>query len=222
MSRYTLVRTKYPMMKPYLCYKTIRERIRNKTSERQRYYLIRKYILQFLAASKIKITVVGKEKIANLSSLFIAADAESIYEQMIVFAALDKPLKLILAKESYNGFLNKSVLAYLKAEIIDFNDIYDEAAAYMDIRKDIEKNNKNYLVFKKNGAFGQYTFDAALKAKSTIVPIRIKNKEGLSDEINQDELKVTLEILDPIKYEDYKDLKKKEISEEVTKKLDNK
>ncbi len=220
MSRFTIAKAKYPLLKPYLFYWSFKENLRNKTSDRQRYYIIRKYVMNYLKAAKVIANVRGFNKIEGLDSLFFAVKAENNYEKLIAFEAISKPLRVILDEFDFNNFIYNRILKYMNASKIDYNDICKEAEAYRNIRHDIIDNKRNYLTFTKNNTFGQYDFDAAIKAKATIVPIRLGNKEELMNEENEEEIIVNVDVLDLISYDDYKNLNKKEIGELVLKKIE--
>ena len=220
MSRFTNANRRFRFIKPRLCYYCIKENIRNKTSERQRYFLIRKYIKDYLTLAKVAIRLQGYDKINKLDSLFFAVKADNNIEKIIAFEAITKPLKVILDENAFEGFVYDKIFKYMKAELINYQDIKDEALAYKDIRNDIINNHTNYLTFTRNGLFGKYDFDPAIKSRATIVPVVIENNNYLMDEINDDEIIVKVKILDNIHYDDYKNLSKEEISDLVIRKVE--
>ncbi len=217
MSRFKMANAKLPLLRPYLFYKCFKENLRNKTALRQRYYLIRKYIMQYFAAAKVKANVIGLNKIDNLDNLFFVVKASNNYEKLIAYEAISKPLKLMLDKNDFNNFIYNRILKYLKAERINYEDIYDEAAAYRDIRNDLINNRVNYLTFINDS---KYLLDPAIKAKATIVPIKLENNEALLDENNNEEIIVDVKILGLIDFNEYKEMKKEELKEEILKKLE--
>lgn len=209
MSRFTIAKAKYPYLKPYLFYKCFKENLRNKTAFRQRYFFIRKFIIQYMVAAKIKTNINGFNKIDNLKGSFIVSNAKNELEKLLTFAAISKPVKVILDNNDFNKIIYKSIIKYLKVDLINF-DIFDELKDK--IEQDINTNGTNYLLFIDNN---DKLLDLLIDMKKSIMPIKLENTENLLNDENQDELLINANVLDLIKYDEYSKIERKDLKNKI-------
>lgn len=175
MDRFKTAKIKYPFLKLRLCYYCIKENFRNKTSFRQKYFVIRNNILKFFKSANVSYEIKGMEKIKD-SSLFVVKTSND-YEKMLVFSAISKPLNVILNEYEFEGFINNQILKYMDVKRISS---YDEI-------KDLDINN-NYIMFVDEINISE------LKSNLNIVPVLIKNGSLLFDELNYGNVKIEINI----------------------------
>lgn len=204
MSRFTIAKAKYPYLKPYLFCKCFKENLRNKTAFRQRYFFIRKFIIQYMLAAKIKTNINGFNKIDNLKGAFIVSNAKNELEKLLTFAAISKPVKVLLDNNDFNKMFYKPILKYLKIDFIDYDNLEQS------IKNIDENDDANYLLFIEKNNDKQ--LDLLINMKKSLLPIKLENKENLLNDDNQDELLINANVYDLIKYDDYSKIEKENLS----------
>ena len=117
------------------------------------------------------------------------------------------------------------VVAYddLGTYMIDREDIRQSMQVIIDVSKEVQ-NGKNYLIFaegtrSKNGnqigSFKGGSFKAATKAKCPIVPVALIDSFKPFDTKTISQVTVQVHFLEPLYYEEYKNMKTTEIAEIV-------
>ena len=136
---------------------------------------------------------------------------------------------------SQNGFMFYpnhqglyDVLAIMEAFSMDREDIKQSMQVIINVTKEV-KAGRNYLIFaegtrSKNGNHPQEfkggSFKAAMKAKCPIVPVALIDSYKAFDTGSAKMLDVQIHFLEPMEYEEYKDMKSTEIAAEVKRRIE--
>ena len=116
----------------------------------------------------------------------------------------------------------------MKAFLIDREDIKQSMQVIINVTKEV-KAGRNYLIFaegtrSKNGNHPQEfkggSFKAAIKARCPIVPIALIDTYKAFDTGSADPLTVQVHFLEPLRYDEYKEMKSTEIAAEVRKRIE--
>ena len=111
----------------------------------------------------------------------------------------------------------------MKAFLIDREDIKQSMQVIINVTKEV-KAGRNYLIFaegtrSKNGNHPQEfkggSFKAAMKAKCPIVPVALIDSFKPFDTNTISQVTVQVHFMEPLYYEDYKDMKTTEIASTV-------
>ena len=111
----------------------------------------------------------------------------------------------------------------MKAFLIDREDIKQSMQVIINVTKEV-KAGRNYLIFaegtrSKNGNHPQEfkggSFKAAMKAKCPIVPVALIDSFKPFDTKTISQVTVQVHFLEPLYYEEYKNMKTTEIAEIV-------
>ena len=122
----------------------------------------------------------------------------------------------------------KQVFACMKAYMMDREDIRQSMQVILNVTKEV-KNGRNYLIFaegtrSKNGNHPQEfkggSFKAATKARCPIVPVALIDTYKAFDTGSVKSLTVQVHFLEPMYYEEYKDMKSTEIAAEVKRRVE--
>ena len=116
----------------------------------------------------------------------------------------------------------------MKAYLMDREDIRQSMQVILNVTKEV-KNGRNYLIFaegtrSKNGNHPQEfkggSFKAATKARCPIVPVALIDTYKAFDTGSAKPLTVQVHFLEPMYYEEYKDMKSTEIAAEVKRRVE--
>ena len=122
----------------------------------------------------------------------------------------------------------KQIAKCMKAFFIDRDDVRQSMKVIMAVSKEIEKG-RNYTIFpegtrskngNKIGEFKGGSFKAATKVKCPIVPVALIDSFKPFDSHSLKPVEVQVHYLEPLYYDEYKDMKTTEIAEEVQKRIE--
>lgn len=116
----------------------------------------------------------------------------------------------------------------MKAFLIDREDIRQSMQVIINVTKEV-KEGRNYLIFaegtrSKNGNHPQEfkggSVKAAMKAKCPIIPVALIDSYKSFDTGSTAPVTVQVHFLEPMLYEEYKDMKSTEIAAEVKRRVE--
>ena len=129
-----------------------------------------------------------------------------------------------------NIILLKQVFRVLRAQMIDRNDVRQGLSVIKKMTKEVLEG-RNYIIFaegtrsKKGNEIGEFkagTFKSAMNAKCPIVPVALLDAFIPFDKNTIKKTVVQVHFLEPIYYEEYKDMKSKEIAKMVEERIKTK
>ena len=153
---------------------------------------------------------------------------QGLYDVLAIVDACPRPFSVVAKKEVANVPLLKQTFKCMKAYMIDREDIRQSMQVIMDVTEEVKKG-RNYLIFAegtrtKDGnhphEFKGGSFKAATKSKCPIVPVALIDSYKAFDTGSIKKLTVQVHFLEPIYYEEYKDMKTTEIAAEVKKRIE--
>ena len=111
----------------------------------------------------------------------------------------------------------------MKAYALDREDVKQAMRVMVQVTKEV-KSGRNYLIFAEGtrtknpnhvNEFKGGSFKCAMKAQCPIVPVALIDSYKPFDVNSIEKIKVQVHFLEPIRYEEYKDMKSVEIAKEV-------
>ena len=163
-------------------------------------------------------------------SFLLAPNHQGLFDALVFLATCQNPFTVVIKKEASNIILLKQVIAALKAHPIDREDIRQSMQVIKAASNDI-KEGRGVLIFpegtrsregNKIGEFKGGSFKCATMTKAPIVPCALVDSFKPFDENSIKPVTVKVAYLQPLYYEDYKDMKTTEIAEEVQRRVQEK
>ena len=145
---------------------------------------------------------------------------QGLYDVLAIMEACPVPFSVVAKKEVADIPFLKQVFACLRAYMLDRDDVRQAMQVIIDVSNEV-KNGRNYLIFpegtrSKNGnQIGEFkggSFKAATKAKCPIIPIAMIDSFKPFDTKSIRQVTVQVHFLEPLYYEEYKDMKTTEIA----------
>ena len=201
----------------------------DKYTEGERYALLKKIDSRANKGGNIIIKAYGTENIPAQDGFMFYPNHQGLYDVLAILQVCPTPFSVVAKKEVGNVPFLKQVFACMKAFIIDRDDIKQSMQVIINVTKEVKKG-RNYLIFaegtrSKNGNHPQEfkggSFKAAMKAKCPIVPVALIDTYKAFDTGSIEPLTVQVHFLEPIPYEEYKDMKSTEIAAEVRKRIED-
>lgn len=199
----------------------------DKYPELERYQFLKKIVYRANKGGNVRIESYGKEHIPKESGFMVFPNHQGMYDMLALIDGCEYPLSVVSKKEVQNVPLLNRVFKVVKAFFIDREDIRQSMKVIMDVSKEVEKG-RNYVIFpegtrSKNGnnvgEFKGGSFKAATKVKCPIVPVALIDSFKPFDTGSTKPITVQVHFLQPLMYEEYKDMKTNDIAEEVKRRI---
>ena len=197
-------------------------------TEGERYALLKKIVQRANKGGNITVQSYGVENIPNENGFMFYPNHQGLYDVLAIVDACPTPFSVVAKKELTNVPFLKQVFACMKAFMIDREDVKQSMQVILNVIKEV-KQGRNYLIFAegtrtKDGnhphEFKGGSFKAATKSKCPIVPVALIDSYKAFDTGSIKKLTVQVHFLEPIYYEEYKDMKTTEIAAEVKKRIE--
>lgn len=198
-----------------------------KYKEEERYQFLQDVCLKANRGGNVTIEAQGLENIPEENGFMFFTNHQGMYDVLALFTICKKPLSAVAKKEVKNIPFLKQVFQCMEAIFMDREDVRQSMQVILEVSKQVQEG-RNYIIFpegtrSKNGnqvgAFKGGSFKAATKAKCPIVPVALIDSFKPFDTKSVKPVTVQLHILEPLFYEEYKEMKTTEIAEEVKKRI---
>ena len=195
----------------------------DKYSEEKKYRHIQYILKTAVKSGNIDLQVFGKENIPEEDGFLMYANHQGLFDIIALSATCDKPWAAVLKKELYKLPFLKQVVDCTKSYPMDREDLRQSMEVIQAVTKEV-KNGRNYLIFpegtrsKKGNQMLEFhggSFKCATKAKCPILPIAFIDSFKVLDQKGSRKVTVQIHYLEPISYEEYKDLKATELAKMV-------
>ena len=198
--------------------------------EIERYRHIQHILDLAVKSGNVELVVSGKENIPREPGFMLYGNHQGLFDVLAVAVTCDQPLGAVLKKELYNiPFLHQVALC-TKSFAMDREDVRQSLTVIQAVIQEV-KNGRNYLIFpegtrSKKGnellEFHNGSFRCAVKSKCPIVPVAFVDCFKVLDQKGSKPVTVQIHYLEPIYYEEYKDLKTTELAALVKARIEGK
>ena len=179
------------------------------------------YIMSLaVKAGNVDLQVFGKENIPAESGFMLYGNHQGLFDVLAIASSCDTPLGIAYKKELKNTPLLKQIFACTKSFAMDREDVRQSLTVIQAVTKEVQ-SGRNYVIFPEGTRsklgnqmleFHGGSFRCAIKAKCPVVPMAFIDSFKVLDEKGSQPVKVQLHYLQPITYEEYKDMKAAELA----------
>lgn len=196
--------------------------------EEERYKMLQYVDHKAIHGGNLVIDAHGVENIPKENGFMFFPNHQGLFDVLAIIEVCPVPFSVVAKKELTNVPFLKQVFACMKAFMIDREDVKQSMQVILNVIKEV-KQGRNYLIFAegtrtKDGnhphEFKGGSFKAATKSKCPIVPVALIDSYKAFDTGSIKKLTVQVHFLEPIYYEEYKDMKTTEIAAEVKKRIE--
>lgn len=165
----------------------------------------------------------GLENIPKEDGFIFYPNHQGMYDMLAIVNVTPRPVSVVVKKEASNVPFIKQVISCVRGYAIDRDDVRQGMQVILNVAKDV-KNGKNFVIFaegtrSRNGnnllEFKGGSFKAATKTKCPIVPVALIDSFKPFDTKSVEPVTVQVHFLEPIYFDEYKDMKTTEIAETV-------
>lgn len=199
----------------------------DKHNEEERYALLKKITLGANKGGKVTIEAYGTENLPQENGFILYPNHQGLFDVLAVIESSPRPFSVVMKEEVQNIPFLKQVFRIMRAKAIRRSDVRQGMQVILEVVDEV-KAGRNYLIFaegtrsKKENEPQEFkggSFKAAMKAKCPIVPVALIDAFKPFDRSSVDPVKVQVHYLEPIYYEDYKEMKSTEIAALVKEKI---
>ncbi|WP_167955760.1 lysophospholipid acyltransferase family protein [Anaerosporobacter faecicola] len=192
-----------------------------------RYSYLSKITKRINKTGRVKIECTGLENLPKETGYILFPNHQGLFDALAFLETHERPFATISKKEVQNVFLVKQVFRLLHCIMIDREDVKQAMMVIREVAKEAE-NGRNFILFaegtrSKNGnhigEFKAGSFKSAYYAKCPIVPVALLDSYKVFDTHSLKKVTVQIHYLEPLYYEDYKDLKTHDIAKIVEKRI---
>lgn len=230
MKRILLLILKKLYIAPYWYFKICKYAESNKYNEEARYRLIRNIVKSVNKSANVIIECEGIENIPKKNGYVLFPNHQGLYDALILIETNEKPITFVMKKEIEKHPVLKKISSLIKALLIDRSDLKQSMKVILEMTKEV-KLGRNFVIFaegtrsrKQNELldFKGGSFKSATKAKAPIVPVALMDSYKVFDNNSIERVKVKISYLEPIYYDEYKEMKTSEIANEVKSRIEKK
>lgn len=215
---------------PWLFFEINRAGNTDKYTVDERYNIVRKVCKKVNIMGHVNITCTGTENLPNKNGFLLTPNHQGLFDVLLACDTCERPFSMVMRKDLENVILLKQVMKAMDGKAIDRDDVR-QGLKIINEMADAMKQRRNFLIFpegtrSKNGnVLGEFkagSFKSAVKAKAPIVPVALIDSFKPFDIKDTKAVEVQIHYLEPIYYEEYKDMKTVEIAQIVKKRIENK
>jgi 1-acyl-sn-glycerol-3-phosphate acyltransferase len=187
------------------------------------------YIMKRAVTSgNVKFECYGVENVPKEDGFLLYGNHQGLFDIVAIGASCPKPLGAVLKKELKGIPFVEQVRLCTNSFCMDREDVRQSMTVINDVIKEV-KAGRNYLIFPEGTRsrkgnemleFHSGSFKCALKAKCPVVPIAFIDSFKVLDEKGCKPVSVQIHYLEPISYEEYKDMNTTELANLVRGKIE--
>ena len=180
-----------------------------------------RYILQrAVKTGNIDLQVTGLEHFPKEDGFLMCGNHQGLFDILAIVAAYPRPLAAVLKKELKDIPFLKQIIQCTDSYPMDREDVRQSMKVIQAVSQEL-KEGRTFLIFpegtrSKKGnemlEFHSGTFKCVTKSHCPIVPFALIDSFKVLDQKNAKPVTVQLHYLEPIYYEEYKDMKTNEIA----------
>ena len=197
--------------------------------ELEKWQHIQKILKLAVDTGNIDLKVTGQEYIPQENGFLMYGNHQGMFDVLAIAATCDNPLAAVLKKELANIPFLKQIMQCTNSFAMDREDLRQSMTVISNVIKEVKKG-RNYLIFPEGTRsrkgnemleFHSGSFKCATKTKCPIVPVAFVDSFKVLDQKGCKPVAVQIHYLEPIYYEEYKDMNTVELAAYVHDKIES-
>lgn len=198
-------------------------------SESDRYKFARRMISIMKRNGRIKTRAYGVENLPEDGGYIMYANHQGKYDSLGIISVHKKPCTVLMDEKRSHLILADQFITLLKGCRIDKTSMKGQVNAVLHIINEV-KDGRRYIIFPEGGYYKNQnnvntflpgSFKCAIKSKSPIVPVALVDSYKPFGVNSLKPVTTQVHFLEPIYYEEYKDMTSQEIAELVRNQIIN-
>lgn len=200
----------------------------DKYTDEQLIKLVQFIVTRANKGGNVTIKAYGQENLPEQDGFIMYPNHQGMYDMLALVDAAKRPVSAVAKIEVSKVPGLKQIMACLRGFYMDRDDIRQSMGIIKKVTEEVLKG-RNYIIFAEGTRsklgnklleFKGGSFKAATKAKCPIVPVALIDSFKPFDTGSIDPVTVQVHFLEPILYDEYKDMKTTEIAETVKSRIE--
>lgn len=196
-------------------------------SVERRYAMVRRIVRIIKRSAMIVTRGFGQENLPNEGGYIMFANHQGKYDALGVVHTHDKPCSVVMDEARSHMPVASQVIDMVEGKRLKKDDIRQSMRIIMEMAEEAAQGKK-FLIFPEGGydhnkntvqEFKAGCFKSAVKAKVPIVPVALIDSYKAFEGFRIGPIRTQVHYLNPIPYEEYKDMKTTEIAEIVRQRI---
>jgi len=227
MKRIVLMVIRSLFVLPYYFFRICRLCNIEKYDRETRYGYLHKLTTIVNRRGRVTIDCHGLENLPQENGYIMFPNHQGLFDVLSMLQSHERPFTTVMKKEVKDIILLKQIIQLIQSEVIDRQDIRQSMQVIANMTRRV-KEGENFVIFaegtrsRKGNTLLEFkggTFKSAMNAKCPIVPVALIDSFKAFDTSSIKKLTVQIHYLQPLYYEEYKNLKSTEIAELVSSRI---
>jgi len=198
-----------------------------KYNEEDRYKMARRMVFIMKRNAFIKTKAFGTDNLPQDGGYVMFANHQGKYDSLGIIGAHKKPCTFVIDEKRSRLIIANQFTTLLKGSRLDKTNMESQFKTILKIISEV-KDGRRYIIFPEGGYYHNQNrvkefmpgaFKCAMKAKSPIVPVALIDSYKPFELNSLKPVTTQVHFLEPLYYEDYKDMTSREISELVRQRI---
>jgi len=186
----------------------------------EKYNHIRYILRHVILCGNIELEVTGLDNIPAEDGFLLCGNHQGLFDIIAIVHTFERPLAAVLKKELNDIPFLREIVECTKSYPMDREDVRQSMRVIQGVTKELTEG-RNFLIFPEGTRsrnenelleFHGGTFKCVTKSKCPIVPFALVDSYKVLDQKGSKPVKVQLHYMEPIYYDEYKDLSTNEIA----------
>ncbi len=196
----------------------------------ERHFMVRQTIHIIKMASLVRTKVYGVEKLPKDTGYIMYSNHQGKYDALGIFYAHESPCSVVMDEKKSHMILTRQIMALCDGKTLVLNDPRSGLKTILEMAEEA-KHGRKFLIFPEGGynhnhntlrEFKPGCFKASLKSETPIVPVALVDSYKVYEGIEFGFINTEVHFLDPIPYEEFKNMKTPEIAKMVRNRIEAK
>jgi len=190
-------------------------------NEKKAYEYLKKVIRIMHRTGRIRTQVFGAEHLPAEGGYVMYPNHQGRYDGYAVVHGHEKPCSVVMDKSRSNFIFVKEVIDLVRGKRMELDNLRQSVMIINEVAAEVKQGRK-FMIFPEGGydkdkknslwEFKTGCFKASLKSRTPIVPVVLVDTYRAFDISYLGPVRTQVHYLEPIPYEEYKDMKTKEIA----------
>lgn len=190
-------------------------------SEEKRYRIARVAIRYMMRSGNIHAKFDGLENLPENGGYVMYPNHQGKYDALGIIYTHKKPCSIVMDKAKSNTILVKEFIDLIQGKRLDKKDVRQAITIINEMAEEV-KQGRRFIIFPEGGYrfnncntvedFKAGTFKSAIKSKAPIVPVALIDSYKAFNSFSFKKITTEVHYLEPLYYEEYKDMKSQEIA----------